>query len=58
MRCCPRHGEEGYNVGAAFVNDRANLYALKDLGVEKILAWCAPGAINEAMAPGHLAVPE
>ena len=30
-----RHGEEGYHVGAAFVNDRANLYALKDLGVEK-----------------------
>ena len=53
-----RHGEEGYHVGAAFVNDRANLYALKDLGVEKILAWCAPGAINEAMAPGHLAVPD
>ena len=53
-----RHGEEGYHVGAAFVNDRANLYALKDLGVDKILAWCAPGAINEAMAPGHLAVPD
>jgi cyclic dehypoxanthinyl futalosine synthase len=53
-----RHGEEGYHVAAAFVNDRANLYALKDLGVEKILAWCAPGAINEAMEPGHLAVPD
>jgi dehypoxanthine futalosine cyclase len=53
-----RHGEAGYHVGAAFVNDRANLYALKDLGVEKILAWCAPGAINPAMEPGSLTVPD
>ena len=52
-----RHGEDGYRVSAPFVNDRANLYALKSLGVEKILAWCAPGAINEAMAPGHLVAP-
>jgi 5'-methylthioadenosine phosphorylase len=26
--------------------------------VEKILAWCAPGAINEAMEPGHLVAPD
>jgi 5'-methylthioadenosine phosphorylase len=53
-----RHGEDGYQVSAPFVNDRANLYALKALGVEKILAWCAPGAINENMAPGDLVVPD
>jgi len=53
-----RHGEEGYEVSAAFVNDRANLYALKSLGVHKVLAWCAPGAINETMAPGHLVCPD
>jgi 5'-methylthioadenosine phosphorylase len=53
-----RHGEDGYQVAAAFVNDRANLYALKDLGVEKVLAWCAPGAINESMEPGHLVAPD
>jgi 5'-methylthioadenosine phosphorylase len=53
-----RHGETGYQVSAPFVNDRANLYALKSLGVEKILAWCAPGAINAAMAPGDLVVPD
>ena len=52
-----RHGETGYHVAAPFVNDRANLYALKSLGVEKILAWCAPGAINETMAPGDLVIP-
>ncbi len=53
-----RHGEDRYAVSAAYVNDRANLFALKNLGVEKILAWCAPGAINEAMAPGHLVAPD
>jgi dehypoxanthine futalosine cyclase len=53
-----RHGEDGYRVSAPFVNDRANLYALKAMGVEKILAWCAPGAVNEAMAPGALVVPD
>jgi dehypoxanthine futalosine cyclase len=53
-----RHGEDRYAVSAAYVNDRANLYALKNLGVEKILAWCAPGAINEAMEPGHLVAPD
>jgi 5'-methylthioadenosine phosphorylase len=53
-----RHGEAGYQVSAPFVNDRANLYALKSLGVDKILAWCAPGAINAAMAPGDLVIPD
>ncbi len=53
-----RHGEDGYRVSAPFVNDRANLYALKALGVEKILAWCAPGAVNSALHPGHLVVPD
>ncbi len=53
-----RHGEDRYAVSAAYVNDRANLYALKNSGVEKILAWCAPGAINEAMGPGHLVAPD
>ncbi|MGQ9921873.1 MAG: MTAP family purine nucleoside phosphorylase [Desulfobacca sp.] len=53
-----RHGETSYEVSAPYVNDRANLYALRALGVEKILAWCAPGAINEGMAPGDLVIPD
>ncbi len=53
-----RHGEQGYEVSAPYVNDRANLYALKSLGVARILAWCAPGAINEAMTPGDLVIPD
>jgi 5'-methylthioadenosine phosphorylase len=52
-----RHGEAGYEISAPFINARANLYALKALGVEKILAWVAPGSLREDMAPGDLVVP-
>jgi 5'-methylthioadenosine phosphorylase len=52
-----RHGEGGYDLSAPFINHRANLYALKDLGVEKILAWVAPGSLRAELAPGDLAVP-
>jgi 5'-methylthioadenosine phosphorylase len=52
-----RHGETGYELSAPFLNHRANLYALRDLGVEKILAWVAPGSLREEMAPGDLVVP-
>jgi 5'-methylthioadenosine phosphorylase len=52
-----RHGEAGYELSAPFLNPRANLYALKALGVEKILAWVAPGSLREEMAPGDLVVP-
>jgi 5'-methylthioadenosine phosphorylase len=52
-----RHGEAGYEISAPFTNGRANLYALKALGVDKVLAWVAPGSLNEAMAPGDLVAP-
>ena len=52
-----RHGEAGYELSAPFLNPKANLYALKDLGVEKILAWVAPGSLREEIAPGDLVVP-
>jgi 5'-methylthioadenosine phosphorylase len=52
-----RHGEAGYELSAPFLNPRANLFALKALGVEKILAWVAPGSLREEMAPGDLVVP-
>ncbi|HUX08341.1 MAG TPA: MTAP family purine nucleoside phosphorylase [Acidobacteriota bacterium] len=53
-----RHGEEGYAVSAPFVNDRANLWALKNLGIEKIISWSAPGSIDPNISPGDLVVPE
>jgi len=52
-----RHGEAGYEISAPFINARANLYALKTLGVAKILAWVAPGSLRSEMAPGDLVAP-
>lgn len=49
-----RHGEEGYHLSAPFVNDRANIWALKEIGVSRILSWSAPGSLNMAIAPGDL----
>jgi len=52
-----RHGEAGYDISAPFLNPKANFYALKALGVDKILAWVAPGSLREELAPGDLVVP-
>ncbi|NOZ20939.1 MAG: MTAP family purine nucleoside phosphorylase [Planctomycetes bacterium] len=42
-----RHGQRRYTIAAPFVNYRANIYALKDLGVEHIVSWSGPGTMNE-----------
>lgn len=54
----PRHGEGGYSVAAPFVNYRANIYALKDLGAKRVLAWSGPGAIAEELEIGQYIVPD
>ena len=53
----PRHGEAGKHRGASFVNYRANIYALKDKGVESVVAWSGPGAIDPCLQAGQLVVP-
>ncbi|TDJ52576.1 MAG: phosphorylase, partial [Nitrospina sp.] len=52
-----RHGETDYSVTAPFVNYRANIYALKECGVERIISWSGPGIINTAFKPGDFVVP-
>ncbi len=52
-----RHGEKGYDTAAAYVNYRANIWALKKLGVERIVSWSGPGAVNPAIAPGEFVIP-
>jgi 5'-methylthioadenosine phosphorylase len=49
-----RHGEEKYSLAAPFVNDRANVWALKQCGINRILSWSAPGSLNPDIAPGDL----
>lgn len=54
----PRHGA-GHNLAPHLVNYRANLWALRQLGVEKILALGAVGGIREDLiAPGTLVIPD
>lgn len=52
----PRHGD-GHSVPPHKINYRANIYALHILGVRKILATNAVGAINRGLKPGQLVVP-
>lgn len=52
-----RHGEKGYSLSAPFVNYRANIWALKDLGVTRIVAWSGPGAVDPSIPIGDLLVP-
>lgn len=51
-----RHGERGYHQAPRFINHRANIWALKALGVERILSWSGPGAISRKMTPGSVAI--
>lgn len=51
-----RHGEKGYSIAAPFVNYRANIYALKSLGVRQILSWSGPGAISTDYKVGQLVI--
>lgn len=52
-----RHGECGYSIAAPWVNYRANIWALKDLGVTHIVSWSGPGAIDESLKIGQFVVP-
>ena len=48
-----RHGS-GHTVPPHLINYRANIQALKNLGVEKIIATAAVGSLNEKMRPGEI----
>lgn len=52
-----RHGVEGYDVTASFVNYRANIYAAKKLGCKRIFSWTGPGAISSDYEIGDIVIP-
>lgn len=52
-----RHGY-GHTITPHQVNYRANLWALKDIGVEKLIAIAAVGGIRKDLKPGCLAFPD
>lgn len=53
----PRHGE-GHVYSPSTIPQRANIFALKSLGVCFILAINACGSLREQIAPGHIVVPD
>jgi 5'-methylthioadenosine phosphorylase len=53
----PRHGR-GHRLLPGEVNYAANVFALKALGVERILSVSAVGSLKEDYAPLHIVVPD
>ncbi|HET6822913.1 MAG TPA: S-methyl-5'-thioadenosine phosphorylase [Anaerolineales bacterium] len=52
-----RHGI-GHHITPTEVPYRANIYALKSLGVERIISISACGSLQEELAPGHIVIPD
>lgn len=52
-----RHGSP-HRVPPHKVNYRANLWALREAGVDRVLAVNAVGGINPHMGPGHICIPD
>ncbi len=53
----PRHGR-GHRISPGELNSQANIYALKKLGVERIVSISACGSLREDYAPGHIVIPD
>ncbi len=53
----PRHGH-GHRISPTELNSRANIFALKSLGVERIISISACGSLREDYAPRHIVIPD
>jgi len=51
----PRHGR-GHKISPTYLNYRANIAALKTLGVTDILSLSAVGSLKEELPPGHFVI--
>lgn len=51
----PRHGKK-HTIPPHMINYRANLYAMKELGVSRIISPCAAGSLQKHVAPGHFVI--
>ena len=52
-----RHGI-GHHISPSEVNYRANIYALKSLGVKRIVSISACGSLRDDYAPGDIVIPD
>jgi 5'-methylthioadenosine phosphorylase len=53
----PRHGE-GHRISPSELPGKANIYALKSLGVERIISVNAVGSLKEEIAPLDIVIPD
>ncbi len=53
----PRHGR-GHRISPSELPVRANIYALKSLGVEHIIAVSSAGSFRQEIMPGDLVIPD
>lgn len=53
----PRHGAD-HDIPPHRINYRANIWALKEQGVNAVIGIAAVGGISSGMAPGTIAVPD
>ncbi|MCB9151474.1 MAG: S-methyl-5'-thioadenosine phosphorylase [Caldilineaceae bacterium] len=52
-----RHGR-GHHTSPTRLNQRANIYGFKMLGVEYLIGVSACGSLQEQYAPGHIVIPD
>ncbi len=57
MAFLPRHGV-GHFIPPSEINFRANIFAMKKIGVERIISVSAVGSMKEKFPPGHFVVPD
>ena len=53
----PRHGR-GHRFSPSEINYRANVFALKSLGAQRVLSVSAVGSLREGLAPGDFVLPD
>ena len=53
----PRHGR-GHRLLPSELNYRANIYGMKQLGVQQIISVSAVGSMKEEIVPGHIVLPD
>lgn len=53
----PRHGR-GHTIVASEINHRANIYAMKMLGVERVISISAVGSLREELRPCDIVLPD
>jgi len=55
----PRHGKDpGNHILPHLINQRANLKALKDLGVNEIISINSTGSLKQELKPGMVVIPD